>query len=82
MEAAGDNQKTTASFNPILTEYFAEIARLTGLEPNDPHLDALRQAVQQNEELLALVDDGSRVPSEDPFDFIRFVRAWSESHGR
>lgn len=64
-----------APLSPVLTEYFAALAAQTGLDVDDPHIESLREAVLANEAFLSLIDAGERVPSEDPGDFVRSLRA-------
>lgn len=54
--------------------YFSELARLKGLSPEDPDISALRDAVEANEAAFALIDRAELI-HEDPFDFVRCLRA-------
>lgn len=66
------------SLTPTLTEYLGELAALTGRDITDPHMESLAEAVATNESAFALVDGSARLPSDDPFDFVRSLRAWGE----
>jgi hypothetical protein len=49
------------------------------LKLSNDDLAVLEAVVRGNEEFVAAVDTSSRLPSEDPLDFMRFVRSWRES---
>jgi hypothetical protein len=67
---------------PVLTEYFAALAEQMALDLQDPRIASLREAVAADEELFALIDAGERQPSEDPWDFVRSLRAGAKTDGR
>ena len=82
MEGTGDKETRNAPSTPVSSECFKATAEDMGLRLDDAETDVLRQIVQENEVLLATVDASPRAPSEDPFDFMRFVRTWSQLHGK
>jgi hypothetical protein len=70
-----------APLAPVLTEYLAALAGQMGLELQDPRIESLREAVLANEELFAVIDGDERQPFEDPWDFVRTLRAGAETDG-
>ena len=78
--APGDPRQH-APLAPVLTDYFGAVAEQTRLDLDDPHMEALREAVAANEAAFALIDAGERVPSEDPWDFVRSLRASAATDG-
>ena len=70
-----------APLAPVLTDYFRALAEQTRLDLDDPHMEALREAVAADEDAFALIDAGELVPSEDPWDFVRSLRASATSDG-
>jgi hypothetical protein len=52
--------------SPVLNEYFGALAEQMGLEPQDPRIASLKEAVLADEELFVLIDGAERHPSQDP----------------
>jgi hypothetical protein len=81
MDPAGIRQEGSGAYRPVLTELFAEIAERTAVGSDGPELLALRQAVDANEDLLSLLDHGSRLPFDDPYDFVRVLHGSGDANG-
>jgi hypothetical protein len=62
------------------SECFKERAERLGLTMDDEHMKILQQIVRENDAVMAAVIDSSRVPSEDPSDFVRLLHAWRQRH--
>jgi hypothetical protein len=66
---------------PVLNDYFGALAEQTRLDLDDPHMEALREAVAADEAAFALIDAGELAPSADPWDFVRSLRANAKTDG-
>ncbi|HEY7195614.1 MAG TPA: hypothetical protein VH306_00335 [Gaiellaceae bacterium] len=60
------------------TETFIAQTKALGLRLDDAETAALAQMVGELDEMFRPVDEAERVPSEDPFDFMRVARELRE----
>ena len=58
------------------------MAKQLRLQLSDEEMPVLEQVVRGNEEFIAALDSSRRSPSEDPLDFMRFVRSWRQTDDR